>query len=115
MKSGFGWIEIGDTRYERDVIVHADGHVSKRKKKPSKKFRKEYGHTPLSEGELDFLEREKPDIVYIGLGQDGALPVTPRAGALLAHYGGVMKPTPAILPLLEAETGRYVAILHVTC
>ena len=115
MKTGFGWVEIGGTRYERDVIIHADGRVSKRKKKPSKKYREQYGHTPLSEGELGLLAKEQPDIVYVGLGQDGALPVTPRAEALVAHYHGIRKPTPEILPLLEAENRRYVAILHVTC
>ena len=36
MKTGFGWIEIGDTTYEHDVIIHADGTITKRSKKRSK-------------------------------------------------------------------------------
>lgn len=115
MKTGFGWIEIGGNRYEHDVVIHTDGRVLKRKKKPSKKYRQEYGHTPLSEDELGFLDDEQPDIVYAGLGQDGALPVTPRAGSLIAQFHGIMKPTPEILPLLEEEKRKFVAVLHVTC
>ena len=115
MKTGFGWIDIGGTRYEHDVVIHADGRVLKRKKKPAKKYRHQYGHTPLSEDELGFLDEEQPDIVYAGLGQDGGLPVTPRARSLIAQFHNVMKPTPEILPLLEGEKRKFVAVLHVTC
>jgi hypothetical protein len=51
------------------VIDH--GQVRKRKKKPSKKFRGEFGHTPLStEEEIPWTCRR----VVIGTGT-GALPV----------------------------------------
>jgi hypothetical protein len=43
----FGSIRINGTTYEYDVVIDR-GHVSKRNKKPSKKFRSAYGHTPLS-------------------------------------------------------------------
>jgi hypothetical protein len=115
MKTGFGWIEIGDTRYEHDVVIHADGRVSKRKKKASKKYRDQYGHTPLSEEELGYLADERPDIVYIGTGQYGDLPVTPEAGDLVSSYHGILMPTPEILPVIKGEKRRFVAILHVTC
>jgi hypothetical protein len=115
MKTGFGWIEIGGIRFGHDVIIHADGRVSKRKKKASKKFRDRFGHTPLSEEELGFLADEKPEIVYVGSGQYGDLPVTPDAGTLIASFHGVLMPTPEILPVLEKEQRRFVAILHVTC
>ena len=115
MKTGFGWIEIGDTRYEHDVVIHADGRVSKRKKKASKKFRDRYGHTPLSKEELGFLADERPDIVYVGLGQYGDLPLTPEAETLIASCHGVLMPTPEVLPVIGREQRRFVAILHVTC
>jgi hypothetical protein len=115
MKTGFGWIEIGGVRYEHDVIVHAGGDVTRRKKKASKSMREEYGHTPLSEAELDFLADEKPEVVYIGTGQYGNLPVTRNAGAILTQYNGVVMPTPEILLAIGAEERRFVAILHVTC
>ena len=115
MKTGFGWIEIGSTRYDHDVVIHTDGSVSKRRKTLSKPLKGEYGHTPLSAEELGFLETEHPKAVYIGTGQYGDLPLTPDAVALLEAYGPVVKPTPDILPLLRQERRKYAAVLHVTC
>jgi hypothetical protein len=43
----FGSIRIDGTTYEHDVVIDR-GQIRKRKKKPSKKFRDEFGHTPLS-------------------------------------------------------------------
>ena len=43
----FGSVRIDGTTYEDDVVINR-GQVRKRKKKPSKKFREEFGHTPLS-------------------------------------------------------------------
>ena len=43
----FGSIRIDGVTYEHDVVIDY-GHVRKRKKKASKRFREEFGHTPLS-------------------------------------------------------------------
>ena len=43
----FGSIRIDGVTYEHDVLIDR-GQVHKRKKKPSKKFREAFGHTPLS-------------------------------------------------------------------
>ena len=43
----FGSITIDGVVHENDVIIDR-GKVSKRKKKPSRKFRDQFGHTPLS-------------------------------------------------------------------
>jgi hypothetical protein len=115
MKSEFGWIEIDKKRYEHDVIIHRDGSVTKRSKKRSKELKSTYGHTPLSDHELDFLEKEKPEIVYIGTGQYGDLPLTPEAKTVLSQFEMVIRPTPEILDTLEKEKRSFVAIIHVTC
>ena len=115
MKTEFGWIEIRGTRYDHDIVIHTDGTVSKRKKKLSKPYAGEYGHTPLSAEELAFLENERPAVVYIGTGQYGDLPLTPDAIALLEAYAPVVKPTPDLLLLLGREQRKYTAVLHVTC
>jgi hypothetical protein len=44
---GFGEIELDGERYDHDIVITA-GEVKKRKKGVSKRFRDEYGHTPLS-------------------------------------------------------------------
>jgi hypothetical protein len=46
-KFSFGSIRIDGVTYEHDVVIDRD-EVQKRKKKPSKKFRDAFGHTPLS-------------------------------------------------------------------
>src|SRR5437870_11653399 len=43
----FGSIQIDGSTYEHDVVIDR-GEISKRKKKASKQFREESGHTPLS-------------------------------------------------------------------
>jgi len=115
MKTGFGWIKIHDSIYEHDVIIHVDGSVTKRKKKASKSMKDNYGHTPLSELELGFIRGEVPEVVYIGTGQYGDLPITPGASSLISHYTSIVKATPELLDRIEKEKRRFVAILHVTC
>lgn len=115
MKTGFGWIEMGNVRYDHDIVIHTDGSVTKRRKKDSKELKGDYGHTPLSEHELGFLAKEHPEVVYVGTGQYGSLPVTPGAADLLASYAPVIMPTGEILSLLGKEQRPYVAILHITC
>ncbi|MFP4546228.1 MAG: hypothetical protein ACLFPN_05190 [Methanomassiliicoccales archaeon] len=112
IRTGFGWIEIDGEHYHHDVIIHRDGSVSRRQKELSRHLRDEYGHTPLTVEELDFLKEESPSTVLIGTGQHGDLCLTPGARELLRDYWTVLLPTPdAIHELREG----WVAILHVTC
>jgi hypothetical protein len=115
MKSEFGWIEIDKIRYEHDVIIHIDGSVTKRSKKKSRDLKSTYGHTPLSDHELEFLESEKPEIVYIGTGQSGDLPLTPDAKKMLMRFETIIRPTPDILAMMKKEQRSFIAIIHVTC
>jgi hypothetical protein len=115
MKTGFGWIEIGDQVYEHDIIVHIDGSITKRQKKVSKPLKAVYEHIPLSGEELVFLAEELPVQVFIGTGQYGSLPLTPEAKIVLARYQSVILPTPEVLREMKRSPGSYVAILHVTC
>ncbi|HWS22456.1 MAG TPA: MTH938/NDUFAF3 family protein [Methanoregula sp.] len=115
MKSEFGWIEIDQVRYEHDVIIHRDGTVTKRSKKKSKEMKSTYGHTPLSDQELEVLKKEKPEIVYIGTGQYGDLPITPEAERELSRFEKFIRPTPEILDMLKKEHRSFIAIIHVTC
>ena len=115
MKSEFGWIEIDQVRYDHDVIIHRDGSVTKRSKKKSKEMKSTYGHTPLSDQELEVVKKEKPEIVYIGTGQYGDLPITPEAERELSRFETIIWPTPEILDMLKKERRSFVAIIHVTC
>jgi len=67
---GFGSIRIDGKTYGHDVVIDR-GHVRRRKKKPSKQFRAEFGHTPLSiEEKIPWKCRR----IVIGTGT-GGLPV----------------------------------------
>jgi len=111
----WGSVRIGGEVYDDDVVVHPGGRVAKRKKKRSKHLRGAYGHTPLSEAELGFLEEERPEVVYIGTGYEGALPITPGARAMLEGYETVSAPTPEVEERMNVERRRFAAVVHVTC
>ena len=42
----FGSIEVEGRQYDNDIVIDG-GQVRKRKKKPSKSYRDQFGHTPL--------------------------------------------------------------------
>ena len=46
-KFSVGSIRIDGVIYEKDVVID-HGKIRKRKEKPSKKYRDQFGHTPLS-------------------------------------------------------------------
>jgi hypothetical protein len=115
LKSEFGWIKVNGVKYEKDIVLHSDGTVTKRKKKKSKDLKAIYGHTPLSERELDFLSKEKPEVVYVGTGHEAALPITPEAMLILKKYETVILPTNKITEKIDQENRKMAALIHVTC
>ena len=46
-KCRWGSLKIDGEKYKKDVILDR-GNLRPRKKKPSREFREEFGHTPLS-------------------------------------------------------------------
>ena len=108
----FGAIRIDGTTYEHDVVIDR-GKVRKRKKNPSKKFREEFGHTPLS------LEEEIPwkcRRLIVGTGT-GALPIMMevKVEAKRRKVELLAVPTLQAIKLLQEGTSQTNAILHVTC
>src|SRR6187455_2079269 len=86
----FGSIRIDGVTYEHDVLIDR-GQVRKRKKKPSKKFREAFGHTPVSTEESIPWKCKQ---LVIGTGT-GALPVMDevRRAAKRRHVELLMLPT----------------------
>jgi hypothetical protein len=115
MKASFGSVKIFGRKYEEDIIIHVDGSITKRKKKKSRDLKPIYGHTPLSEKELDFLVEEKPIAVYVGTGYEAALPITEDAQKILGEFETFVMPTPEIVEKIEHEKRKAAAIIHVTC
>jgi hypothetical protein len=111
-KFSFGSVQIDGRTYEQDVVIER-GEIRKRKKGPSKKFRDEFGHTPLS------IEEKIPwkcQRLVIGTGAYGRLPVMKevKIEAERRHVELVVVPTSDALRLMERES-KANAILHVTC
>ena len=111
-KFSFGTLRIDGTTYEQDVVIDR-GEVRKRKKTPSRKFRDEFGHTPLS------MEEKIPwkcHRLVIGTGAYGRLPVMEevKLEAERRHVELVIAPTSEAIRLIEKEPAAN-AILHVTC
>jgi hypothetical protein len=108
----FGSIQIDGITYENDVVIDR-GEVSKREKKPSKKFRDVFGHTPLSiEEQIPWSCRR----LVIGTGT-GALPVMDQVKreAQRRKVELVIVPTARAIELLKGQSPDTNAILHVTC
>jgi hypothetical protein len=109
----FGSLSIDDSTYEHDVVIDR-GEIRDRKKKPSKKFRDDFGHTPLSIAEdIPWKCRQ----LVIGTGAYGRLPVM-KAVELEARRHKVkllILPTLKAIKVLQEDPEGTNAILHVTC
>ena len=108
----FGSIRIDGVTYEHDVLIDR-GEVRKRKKKLSKKFRDDFGHTPLS------VEERIPwkcRCLVIGTGT-GALPVMAEVKQEAKRRNVELRilPTAQAIEILTAASPETNAILHVTC
>ena len=109
----FGSIRIDGETYEYDMVIDR-GEVSKRKKKVSKAFRGEFGHTPLSAAENIPWECER---LVVGTGEHGALPVMDelKREAKRRKIELVLLSTIKAVELLNSNPADTNAILHLTC
>ena len=108
----FGSIGIDGSTYEQDVVIDR-GEIRKRKKSLSKRFRDEFGHTPLSiEEKIPWKCRR----LVIGTGAYGRLPVMDevKREAKRRRVELVIVPTSEAIRLMEEES-KANAILHLTC
>ncbi len=112
-KFSFGSLQIDGSTYEHDVVID-HGEIRKRKKKPSKKFRDDFGHTPLS------VEEDIPRKCHrlvIGTGAYGRLPVMEeiKNDAVRRNIELLILPTIKAIEVLRHDPEDTNAILHVTC
>ena len=109
----FGSLQIDAKVYEYDVVIDR-GEIRKRRKKPSKRFRDAFGHTPLS------LEEEIPwecRRLVIGTGAYGHLPVmhSVKSEAKIREVELLILPTEKAIEILNTHPKNSNAILHITC
>ncbi|MGH8923369.1 MAG: MTH938/NDUFAF3 family protein [bacterium] len=111
---GFGEIVIDGDRFNYDVVI-VKGQVRRRKKGPSKVYREQFGHTPLSAAEE--IPWFAPHLV-IGTGADGRLPIMDEVRDLAQARGVPLMELPtaeACRVLRSTKPNEVYAILHVTC
>ena len=110
----FGEIEVEKERYDYDVVIDG-GKVRKRKKGPSKQYREETGHTPLS------IKEEIPwggNQLVVGTGAYGRLPIMTEVREEADRRGIKLVAVPteeACRMLRELKPKETHAILHTTC
>jgi len=108
----FGSIRIDGVTYNHDVVIDR-GEIRKRMKKPSKKFRDAFSHTPLSiEERIPWKCRR----LVVGTGT-GALPVMAdvKKEAKRRNVRLLVVPTSEAIQALRENPNDTNAILHVTC
>ena len=109
----FGSILIDGVTYDHDLVID-QGNISKRRKKASKEFRNEFGHTPLSIAEnIPWSCR----CLVVGTGANGGLPVMDEVRVEAGRRGVelVVVPTAQAVELLNRHPENTNAVLHITC
>jgi hypothetical protein len=109
----FGSLRIDGQTYEHDVVIDR-GEIRKRAKKPSRQFRDDFGHTPVS------VEEDIPwkcSQLVIGTGAYGKLPVMQevRDKAERKKITLLILPTVKAIEVLNRNPKGTNVILHVTC
>lgn len=117
-KTRFGSITIDGKKYSHDVYIYPNGRIEKREKKLSKPYSR--GHTVLGPEEISLLLEKNPEVLVIGKGQYGSLPIPDKSRELLADSGitVIEEKLPAIIERLNEllnEKEKIATILHVTC
>jgi hypothetical protein len=112
-KFQFGSIVIDRVTYAHDVVIDR-GEIFKRNKKPSKQFREQFGHTPIS------IEEKLPwkcKRLVVGTGKYGSLPVMDevRREARRRQIELTIVPTDEAIEIVARNPKHTNAVLHVTC
>ena len=116
--TGFGWLLADGQRYDKDVVITVEGEIKPRPKELSKKYG--HTHTPLGPEETEIALEGDPEVLVVGMGQFGVLPILPETREMVAQRGVELK-TARMPQAIEAyrrlvgEGRRVAAILHLTC
>lgn len=120
-KTKFGSITISGKQYKHDVYLYPDGTIEKRDKSHSSRIN---GHRSLSIWELEHVLKRNPDVLLIGMGQSGVLPITNETKKWLENKTKeqnieiIRKNTPKILDIANKylkSNKRVAGIFHTTC
>ena len=113
----FGSITISGRIYPYDVYILPSGVIEKRNKKDSPRIG---GHRSLGVHEIQYLLSHSPEILFIGIGQTGVLPIQPQGEKLLKNTSIpiFIDNTPALIlkfNMMFSQGKKVGAIFHTTC
>jgi len=116
--TGFGWLLADGRRYNEDVVITTEGEIKPRPKELSKKYGRR--HTPLGPDEVKIALEGDPEVLVVGMGQFGVLPILEETKEIVAQHGVELKTArmPQAIETynqLVGEGRRVAAILHLTC
>ncbi|MCX7785947.1 MAG: MTH938/NDUFAF3 family protein [candidate division WOR-3 bacterium] len=111
-KTGFGWIEIDNRRYNTDIIIYPNGTIEDR----YKDFKGDNHIISKWEAEK-VIKQEKPEVFIVGTGQAGIVSVLGETKKFLSEQGIklIAEPTPQAIQSFNHTTQKKCAIFHVTC
>ena len=113
--TSFGSITVKRKIFENDILIRLDGQVKKRKKKLSKKL---YGTShKISLAEAKYIYEKGAEKLIIGTGQTGYVELSKKAKKYFRKKDCKVKllPTPEAIKLWNKDSGRVIAMFHVTC
>ena len=120
-KTSFGNITIDGRKYNHDVYLFIDGTLQKRDKSYSPRIG---GHRSLSKWEIEQLLNGDPEILIIGMGQSGVLPMTDGAINIIdsltkeKNVQLIQGKTPEILNKTNEalkSSNKVAGVFHTTC
>lgn len=112
----FGCIEVDKHEYRHDIVIKK-GHVHKRKKDPSKAYKQENWHTPITAFEHIPWGQEGGSLI-IGTGQSGLMPIHDSIYDEAEERGvhlEIMRTEDACIKISDMDPSKVFAVLHVTC
>ncbi len=113
--SGFGYISVGGSKIEHDIVIRLSGKVKKRKKKLSKAV---YGTSHIvSLEEAKHVYQEGAEQLIAGSGHEGMLKLSTEAMEYFKKKECKvnLRPTPKAIKYWEKATGAIIGLFHVTC
>jgi hypothetical protein len=111
----FGSITISGKKHAKDILIHLDGRVEKRRKELSKEV---YGTSHiLSLAEAEFIYEDGAERIIIGSGQEGILKLSEEAECFFKQKGCKVKllPTPQAIKKWNKAKKPAIGLFHVTC
>ncbi len=119
--TSYGIIKISGKTYTHDIYILPSGDIKIRDKSHSHRIK---GHRELAKWELEKLIETEPDIIIIGSGQYGELPLDKSTESwfefqkLEKRFRILKDRTPIILERANEffeRNKRVAAVLHITC